>query len=196
VALPTSFFERSPARVARDLLGHRVVAPGPDGGEVAVRVVETEAYGGPSDPASHARHGREARGGCMWEAPGRAYVYVCYGVHQMLNVVAHEPGEVGAVLVRAGEPAAGAEAMRARRGDREEPAPARGPGNLTEALGVTREANDGARLDEAPGVRFERGDEVPAEAVRATGRVGVSEGARRRLRFLVAASPAVSRPRP
>lgn len=193
VALDRAFFERDPAAVARDLLGKRVLAEDPAGREVAVRVVEAEAYGGPEDPASHATRGRNSQAHRMFEAPGRAYVYICYGIHQMLNAVAHPPGEVGAVLLRAGEPLAGLAAMRERRGDADEAQLASGPGNLAEALGVTREACDGARLDEPGGLRVAEGDAVPARDVAVTGRVGVSAGGQRRLRFVDRTSPAASR---
>lgn len=194
--LERSFHRRPPATVARELLGQRVLAPGPDGERVAVRIVETEAYGGPEDPASHARHGPDSQASRMFEAPGHAYVYVCYGIHQMLNVVAHAPGGVGAVLVRAGEPVEGVEAMRRRRGDKPDEELASGPGNLAEALGLTREAHDGVDLTEGAGLHLAEGTAPDPADVAVTGRVGVSEGGERLLRFVDRSSEALSRPAP
>jgi len=98
--LDRAFFARHPATVARELVGHRIVHEQLE--PVTLRIVETEAYLGPEDPGSHATRGPDTQAGTLWETPGQAYVYVCYGIHQMLNVVAHEPDEVGAVLLRAG----------------------------------------------------------------------------------------------
>ncbi len=98
--LDRGFFERPALGVARALLGCRIVRRTPGGEEVAL-VLETEAYGGPEDLASHARAGPTPRTRIMWGPPGRAYVYRIYGVHWMLNVVTGPHGVPGAVLVRA-----------------------------------------------------------------------------------------------
>ena len=99
--LERPFFLRPCAEVARDLLG-RHLARGP----VVLRITEVEAYLGSGDSASHARHGRTARNAPMWEAGGLAYVYLCYGIHWMLNVGAEEEGRGSAILIRACEPVA------------------------------------------------------------------------------------------
>jgi len=104
-------------------------------GPVALRLVEVEAYER-SDSASHARHGPTARNAAMWGPPGHAYVYLCYGIHQMLNVVTGAQGHGAAVLVRACEPAAGLDAIRARRGHRRGPTLLDGPGKVGAALAL------------------------------------------------------------
>jgi DNA-3-methyladenine glycosylase len=137
--VPRDLLQRSTSEAARLLLGVLVVRVD-DGQLVIGRIVETEAYGGPEDRASHARAGPTRRTAPMFGLPGTAYVYLVYGMHECLNVVAHEDGRAGAVLLRALEPLAGIEVMRRRRG-RAEPALrlAAGPGRLCRALGVGRE---------------------------------------------------------
>jgi DNA-3-methyladenine glycosylase len=153
------------------------------------RIVEVEAYLGERDGASHARRGPTPRAAIMFGPPGRLYVYLVYGMHHCMNVVAERDGVAGAVLVRAAEPldatAAGA------------PHPFRGPGKLCAALGVTRAEND---LDlTARGDLFIADDGAPAPRVAASRRIGVDYAgawAARRLRFYVARNPHVSgRPR-
>lgn len=125
--LPRSFFLRPAERVARELLGQLLVH-----GPVVLRITETEAYGGPSDSASHCRFGRTPRNAPMWEEGGQAYVYLCYGLHHMLNVVTGKSGQGEAVLIRAAEVLRGQEVVRDRRGGGR----LDGPGKLTQALGV------------------------------------------------------------
>jgi DNA-3-methyladenine glycosylase len=187
------FFARSPPEAARELLGHHVVHDEAD--PVRLRIVETEAYLGPEDPGSHATRGRDTQAGRLWDEPGRAYVYVCYGIHQMLNVVAHRADGIGAVLLRAGEPVDGVDAMRDRRGVDRATELASGPGRLAEALGVTRSQHDGVDLTEGA-LRFAPGDPVDPEDVAVTGRIGLSEGGDRLLRFVDGTSEHVSRPVP
>lgn len=191
--MDAGFFARSPPEVARSLLGHHVVHE--EGGEARLRIVETEAYLGPEDPGSHATRGRGSQAGRLWEQPGRAYVYVCYGIHQMLNVVAHAPEGIGAVLLRAGEPLEGRASMRERRGVEEANELASGPGRLAEALGVTRSQHDGVDLTDGP-LRFAKGEPTGAEDVAVTGRIGLSEGGDRLLRFVDRSSSHLSRPVP
>lgn len=136
--LPQSFFARDVAIVARDLLGRHLVRDRGTPDEVVLRITETEAYGGPEDTASHCRAGRTARNAPMWGPPGHAYVYVCYGLHQMLNLVTGEEGHGQAVLIRSCEPVSGLEIVRARRGGLEGPALLTGPGKVGAALGLDR----------------------------------------------------------
>lgn len=134
-----AFFARDVLDVARDLLGAVVVhdVPAAQGGPVAVRLTEVEAYGGPGDPGSHARAGRTPRTAVMFGPPGRAYVYFSYGVHWCLNVVAGPDGSASGVLLRGGEVVDGAEAARRRRpAARTDRDLARGPARLAAALGV------------------------------------------------------------
>src|SRR5919204_3137134 len=111
--LNRSFYARDPVSLARDLLG-RVVFYRTPGGLLAGRIVEVEAYTGEEDPASHAFRGRSKRNGGMFGPAGFAYVYFTYGMHHCLNVTAQRRGQAGAVLIRALEPLAGIDVMRAR----------------------------------------------------------------------------------
>lgn len=205
-ALPRRFFARDADIVARDLLG-RILVHEAEGARMACRIVETEAYFGPAgcnphlatrddmparlrarllregDPASHSYRGVTKRNEVMYGPPGRSYVYLIYGMHECLNVVTgpardHEPQ---AVLLRAGEPVEGIDAMRARRPTARRPTDlASGPGRLTRAMGITR-AQD--RLDITRGaLRFEEGR--PVARVEATPRIGVVGAEDLRLRFV------------
>src|SRR5437773_11198370 len=134
-----SFFARDPVILARDLLG-RILFYRTTDGLLAGRIVETEAYTGAADPASHAFRGRTARNTVMFGPAGYAYVYFSYGMHYCLNVTAERRGTAGAVLLRALEPLAGIELMRAH-GDH---VPAArllsGPGKIGRAFGLTLQA--------------------------------------------------------
>jgi DNA-3-methyladenine glycosylase len=117
--------------VAPDLLGALLRHGG-----VTLRITEVEAYGGQGDSASHCRMGRTPRNAPMWQPGGRAYVYFCYGMHHMLNVVTGPEGRGEAVLIRSCEPVAGLELIRARRGNQQGPVLLTGPGKVAQALGV------------------------------------------------------------
>ena len=153
-------------------------------------VVETEAYE-PSDPASHSFGGRKTRNATMFGPPGRLYVYRSYGIHWCANVVCGEEGVGAAVLVRALEPTAGLDVMRARRGLDDVRLLAAGPGRLTQALGVTG-AHDGSDVLAPPFVL--RPPEARVEAV-ASPRVGITRATDRLRRYSLAGSSFVSRPR-
>lgn len=129
--LPPQFYARDALDVARDLLGQEIWH-----GEVRLRVTEVEAYRHPHDSANHCRAGRTARNAPMWGPPGHAYVYLCYGLHQMLNLVTNRRGEGAAVLVRSCEPIAGHRIIRQRRGGKEGPVLLTGPGKVGQALGL------------------------------------------------------------
>jgi DNA-3-methyladenine glycosylase len=119
---------------ARSLLGQLLVREG-----VNLRITEVEAYGGPEDSASHARHGRTARNAPMWGPPGRAYLYFCYGVHWMLNVVTGPEGEASAVLIRGAEVVAGLDTvLQRRKAAKISPQLCAGPGKVAQALGLDR----------------------------------------------------------
>jgi DNA-3-methyladenine glycosylase len=115
------------------------------GGLVAVRLVETEAYRGEQDPGSHGFKGLTARTRTMFGPPGRLYVYFTYGMHWCVNIVCDREGVCEAVLLRAGEPVAGIDAMRDRRGRVTDRLLAAGPARLAEAMGIGG-AHDGASL--------------------------------------------------
>jgi DNA-3-methyladenine glycosylase len=192
--VPPGFYLRPVLEVARDLLGRLLVHDAPQG-RSAVRLVEVEAYDGSGlDPASHAFRGRTRRNAVMFGPPGRLYVYFTYGMHFCANVVCAPEGVAQAVLLRAGEPVLGADLMQARRPASTRRDLARGPARLTEALGLGAWAN-GADLAAGPVLLTEGWPVADAEVVW-TGRVGVSAGADRPWRALVAGNPHVSPGRP
>jgi DNA-3-methyladenine glycosylase len=185
--LERAFFERSVHEVARDLIGCRLFFDGVGG-----TIVETESYER-DDPACHAYVGLTDRTEVLFGPPGRAYVYLSYGIHSLLNFVAEPDGEAAAVLIRALQPSAGLEAMRARRGERPEAELCSGPGKLTEALGIGLELN-GADLGRDPFLLLEP-EGAPPPVV--TGpRIGITKAVERPWRFCAAGSEFVSRPRP
>jgi len=191
--LPRSFYSRDPLVVARALLGRLLVYDSPDG-RVSGRIVETEAYRGADDPASHACRGRTPRNAVMFGPAGHAYVYFTYGMHHCLNVVTGVEGRASAVLVRALEPEDGAGLMRARRGTAGSARLASGPGNVARALGLTR-AHDGLDLVAGP---LWISDQPPRRGGRriAQGpRIGIRVGLDRDWRCLLVGHPCVTAPR-
>lgn len=168
--LERPFFIRPCAEVARDLLGRHLVR-----GSVVLRITEVEAYLGPEDTASHARFGRTARNAPMWEAGGLAYVYLCYGIHWMLNVGAEAEGRAAAILIRACEPVAGLPVIRRRRGIAAEgPALLAGPGKVAQALGLDG-TYSGHALFGPGGLELREGTPVPG--LLAGPRVGIDYAA-------------------
>jgi DNA-3-methyladenine glycosylase len=186
--LGADFFDRSVHDVAPDLIGCRLLYDGVGG-----TIVETEAYER-EDPASHSFVGLTERTKVMFGPPGRAYVYLSYGIHSLLNFVCEPEGDAAAVLIRALEPTTEVETMRARRGKaRKDLDLCNGPGKLTEALGITL-AQNAARLDRKPFQLLPPEGESPA--VVTSPRVGITKAVERPWRFSAAGSPYVSRPRP
>ncbi|MCC6316133.1 MAG: DNA-3-methyladenine glycosylase [Gemmatimonadaceae bacterium] len=183
--LPPAFYDRDAELVARDLLGMVLVHRTADG-RCAGRIVETEAYLGPHDPACHAAAGRTPRTEPLHGPPGTAYVYFIYGMHWCFNAVTREEGYGSAVLIRAIEPLIGLPLMRRRRGAVRERDLANGPGKLCRALDIDRRHN-GARLDRGP-LRIVAGTAVADRDVIVTPRIGISKAADWPLRFVVAAS--------
>jgi DNA-3-methyladenine glycosylase len=184
--LGISFFDRSVHTVARDLIGCRLFYNGCGG-----VIVETESYER-DDPACHAYVGLTERTEVIFGPPGRAYVYLSYGIHSLLNAVCEPEGEAAAVLIRALEPTTGVEAMRTRRPGRPDRELCSGPGKLTEALGIGLGQN-GADLASDPFLL-----QAPAPGRRAevlTGpRIGITKAVERPWRFCAADSPYVSKP--
>lgn len=129
--LPRQFYARDALEVARDLLGREIWHGG-----VGARITEVEAYRYPDDSANHSHLGRTPRNAPMWGPPGHAYVYLCYGIHHLLNFVTNRDGEAAAVLIRSCEPIAGHRAIRRRRGGKEGPVLLTGPGKVGQALGL------------------------------------------------------------
>ena len=187
--LGEEFFARSVHDVARDLIGCTLLFEGCGG-----TIVETESYDR-DDPACHAYVGRTARNEVLFGPPGRAYVYLSYGIHSLLNAVAEPDDEAAAVLIRALEPTAGVEAMRRRR-LREDPEElCSGPGKLTEALGVGL-GHNGASLAQPPFEVLSRARGWERVAIAAGPRIGISKAVENPWRFCAAGSRFVSRPWP
>lgn len=186
--LDAAFFDRSVHVVARELIGCRLFYEGCGG-----VIVETESYER-DDPACHAYAGLTGRTEVLFGPPGRAYVYLSYGIHALLNAVAEPEGEAAAVLIRALEPTEGVEEMRRRRGVRAGEELCSGPGKLTEALGVGL-ADNGADLGRDPFLLLPPANDWSGEIV--TGpRIGITKAVDRPWRFCVAGNRHVSRPRP
>lgn len=134
--LPLSFYLRSDVvKIAKELLG-KVLVTNWNGEYTSGRIVETEAYAGETDKASHASKGRTARTEVMFNEGGTAYVYLCYGIHQMFNIVTNTQGHADAVLIRGVEPIDGIEIMLKRTGKKKlDETLTRGPGNVGKAFG-------------------------------------------------------------
>jgi len=183
----SGFYARDVVTVARALIG-RVVRCG----ETAGMIVETEAYH-QIEPACHAYVGLTPRTATLYGPPGRAYVYLSYGLHTMLNAVCEPEGVGAAVLIRALEPLDGIELMRARRGRERVEELCSGPGKLTEALAITLAHNGGdlgtGAVTISPRARRHA---LPLEVSR---RIGITSAAELEWRFSVAGNPFVSRAR-
>jgi DNA-3-methyladenine glycosylase len=177
--LPAAFFADDAVTVARALIGCALVHR-----DRAGIIVETEAYLGPEDLASHARFGPTSRTQVMFGPGGVSYVYLCYGIHQMFNIVTGHPGEGQAVLIRAIAPYLGLP---------EDPAIGRGPGKVTRALALDRRHD---RQDLARGALYVAAALVPPQIARGP-RIGVAYAgawAPKPLRFWWRDHPSVSRP--
>ena len=187
--IPRKFYERDPQIVAKGLLGKRLIHTlGNDALEGII--VETEAYLGPEDPASRAHHGRKEYNNAMWGKPGTLFIY---NVHKywMLNIVAHEPGRVGAVLVRSLEPIRGVEVMKTNRGTEDLVELTNGPGKLTEALRIRKDLN---ATDVTSNIsQISLTDTEMSFRIESSHRIGVREDLRRKLRFFIKESDYVSR---
>ena len=187
MTLSEDFCARDVVTVAQDLLGRHVHL-----GPVTLRVTETEAYRWPGDTACHARHGQTPRTAPLFGPPGRAYVYLCYGIHQMLNLVTGPDGEAQAVLVRSVEVVAGESIVLERRNGRRARGWLAGPGKVGAALGIDTSWSGVSVVDSA--LTLSAG--TPVTEVLVGPRVGIdfAEPAHRALpwRFADAASASVS----
>lgn len=196
--LERSFFARDTLTVARCLLGRRLVRV-LDGRRVSGKIVETEAYIGEDDEASHASPGPTERNASMYGAPGSAYVYLIYGMYHCFNIVTARQGFPAAVLVRALEPLEGLDSMRERRGRvgaRDVRKLTSGPGRLCQALAIDGR-HDGVDLCSAGAPLFlEAGDPVSDAEVATSPRVNVrgdENAVSSPWRFYVKDNPHVSR---
>ena len=187
--LTREFYRRDPAIVAGELLGKTLIRSF-GGGSLEGIIVETEAYYGLRDPASRAFRGKKNYNRLMWGEPGRVFVY---NVHRywMFNVVAHEPKEVGAVLIRALEPTKGMDIMMRNRPVEDPRGLTSGPGKLTIALGIDKGLH-GEDVTDPEGQVFIGDDEREYE-ISSSRRIGVTRDLERDLRFYVKGNPFVSR---
>jgi DNA-3-methyladenine glycosylase len=199
VIVPRAFYARPTLEVARDLIG-RVLVHDARGGTAAGVIVEVEAYIGESDPACHAAPGPTKRNAPLYGPPGIAYVYLNYGMHNLVNAVTEPEGFPAAVLIRALEPIAGEDLMRRRRARGTKRRRdvfmtaelCRGPGNLTRALGITLHDN---RRDLCDGpLRIEDWG-LPPRDVAWSRRIGINVGIETEWRVSAVGSDAVSGPR-
>lgn len=193
------FFDRQVDVVAQDLLGRYLVRDRGTPAELVLRITEVEAYGGPEDTAAHCRMGRTSRNAPMWGPAGHAYVYLCYGLHQMLNIVTNEEGCAEAVLIRACEPVSGLATLSARRGIQKlGPVLLTGPGKVGAALALDRSFS-GEPLYLPGKLEVHAGQPVHLDQIVRGPRIGIDYAAardRRALRrFAVAGSAWVSHSR-
>ncbi len=173
--LSLSFYAQSALTVARDLLGARLVRVLDDGTRISGRIVETEAYSGLDDMASHGHRRRTPRNAVMYGPPGRAYVYFTYGNWWMPNVVTEPEDVPAAVLIRALEPLEGCDEMARRRAGRPPEEWTNGPAKLAIALNIGKELN-GADITTADhGLWIESDVVVPDELVRTGPRIGMGQ---------------------
>lgn len=182
VGLPAEFYVRPTLDVLAEIIGKVLVHHHPDGPTAGV-IVEAEAYIGEDDPACHAAPGRTLRNAPLYGPPGRAYVYLNYGIHDLVNAVTEPDGFPAAILIRALAPLDGLDLMRRRRGARRPAATripdadlCRGPGNLTVAMGIDRRLNNGD-LTEGSMTIQDRGLAAPALVY--SGRIGIRHAADR-----------------
>lgn len=171
--LGRDFYARETRQVARELLGAKLLR-NENGRQVGGWIIETEAYLGSRDLASHSRHGRTQRNNSMWGPPGHAYVYFTYGMHWMLNLVTESDGEPGAVLLRGLYPSDGLSVIRARRGKRPFSQLTDGPAKLCQALDIDREQDGVDVCAESGAIIVLRSLEVPHSSVTIGPRVGLN----------------------
>ena len=183
--LPREFYSRDTSRVARELLG-RALVKFSRSEMVGGLILETEAYYGRDDPASHAHKGRTPRSGIMFGRPGTAYVYLCYGMYYLLNVVTETEELPGAVLIRRLKPIWGIDIMRKRRNINQGIDPTDGPGKLTIALGINIRDNGADIVSGGKGLYiFNYEEERNNFKIAVTKRIGINKGEDRLLRFLI-----------
>lgn len=172
--IPLSFYNRKDVvKIARELLG-KIVVTNFNGMVTSGRIVETEAYAGLTDKASHSFNGkRTARNEHMYSPPGTAYIYICYGMHQMLNIVTNEKEIPDAVLIRAIEPLKGVEIMADRTAKSEsDKTITRGPGNVGKALGIFKH-HSGLYLMDEEIYLLDDHQKIPDEKMGISKRIGV-----------------------
>lgn len=187
--LPKSFYEITPVQLARKMIGSLLVRVIKQKVLVA-RIVETEAYGGQDDPASHAYRGMTERNKVMFNSGGYSYVYFTYGMHYCFNIVAGKGNKAGAVLIRAAEPLEGTDIMMKNRNKENLRDLLSGPAKLCQALGIDRSLN-GIPLDRPPLFISNTPNSSPPK-IKTTTRIGIKEGIDKKWRFVDAGSEFLS----
>ncbi|BDI30059.1 putative 3-methyladenine DNA glycosylase [Capsulimonas corticalis] len=192
--LPREFYLEPTLTVARRLLGQIVVRTLPTGERLSGIIVETEGYL-VGDPACHSYRGKTPRNASMFGPPGHAYVYLSYGMHQMLNLVCQDEGVAEAVLVRALEPLEGVETMRSLRGGITNSIQlTNGPGKLAAAIALTRQEDDGVDVtDPKSRLQIIPGQIVPDSEIVDSKRIGITQGADLPWRYYLRGNAYVSR---
>lgn len=195
--LPRSFYERDDVvQISKELIG-KVICTNFDGILTTGIIVETEAYNGRTDKACHAYPDvRTARTETIYGPSGYAYVYLCYGIHHLFNVVTNQEGLADAILIRAIKPVEGKEVMVQRRGkERLQPVITNGPGKLSQALGITTSDNKSDLLGELIWIE-DQGLEISEEEIASGPRIGVDyagEDAKLPWRFTIRDSKWISK---
>ena len=186
--LPREFYERDPELVAKELLGKKIVRKLYEDVLEGI-IVETEAYYGLRDPASRAFNGKKDYNIMMWKEPGIVFIY---NVHKywMFNIVAHEPSQIGAVLIRALEPTKGIPFMLAHRPVKKEIDLTNGPGKLTIALKIDKSLNGIPVTSESQIMIINNKMEFK---IGSSHRIGVKKDLKRKLRFYIKGNKFVSR---
>ena len=192
--LPRKFYARDPREVSRDLLG-KILFRRDDTSLRAGRIVEVEAYLGEDDPAAHAAAGKTLRNAVLFGPPAHSYVYFIYGNHYCFNVSCLPDGIAGGVLFRALDPLIGMQEMARARGVSENGnlrLLTSGPGRLAEALGMTRERDNGKDVTSTKSDLWIADDGYRPAQIVTTTRIGVTKAAKLPLRYLIAGNPFVS----
>lgn len=175
MVLTSEYFSQTEVtELAPDLLG-KVLVSNIDGIRTAGIIVETEAYRGHDDDACHAhQHGLTARTKTMYGPPGHAYVYICYGIHHLFNVVAGKEGSADAVLIRALQPIEGIDTMKKRRNQDSKVLLCSGPGKLSQALGITKTLDQASLIPES-GIWIEDQNRSHSQSIVTSPRIGMPD---------------------
>lgn len=198
--LSRTFFNRDPQEVARELLGKLIVRSTAEK-KIAGRIVEVEAYLGADDLAAHSAAGQTERNAVLFGPPGHAYVYFIYGVHHCLNISCLPKGDAGCVLIRALQPVCGMrEMIKARKlkeleliSGNDSRKLTSGPGRLCEALGITRERDNGKDMVAAGSDLQVMDDGFEVGEVGVTPRIGITKAVEKPLRYVIAGNSFISR---
>jgi DNA-3-methyladenine glycosylase len=177
-----AFLEQDTVSVAEQLLGCQLIRKTPQG-MVRLQITETEAYKGNEDPASHAYRGLTPRNHLMFGDVGTLYVYFIYGMHYCMNIIAHRQGEVGAVLLRAGEALEGSDIIRANRPNAIERNLLNGPAKLTQAMNIDMSFNGYNLLQPYDALSLDMN--THNRSIFKTTRIGISKGQEFMWRFVL-----------